>query len=166
MAVNDVLWWTDEFSTDLVSLGEEVEGVVRDNFWRFPSEITVMEPVEGGVWIVADSTYFIAGKDVQAVEPVIVSENKGVKYTGLLNSDGNALWMSDAGECIGSPGGQLSKPQEPNVAVDRATTGAAIVMETNGTKMKITTLEEPEVNPLRNRDWEPFGKPSTQWETS
>lgn len=157
LAVGDTVYWTDEWANDLISQGEENEGLSRVNFWRFPVDVTVMEPVEGGVWIVADSTYWVAGKSPKDAEPVVITENTATFGTSLVDSSGNAVWMSDDGEFVGGPGGQHDLPQYKDVVVDRADTGATIEMHQNGSSVKITTLVQPTANPLRNRTWNPVG---------
>lgn len=151
------VWYTDEWSTDLISISEETEGVDRFNCWSFPSDVTMLEFVEGGAWLVADKTYFISGKNPNQAEPLIISENTAVKYTSRIDPEtGNALWMSDEGIFEGRSGGQFNKPQAVNVAIDQATEGATTMVYKDGIKQLITTMKDPVPSDMRATSWFEF----------
>lgn len=151
------VWYTDEWSTDLVSISEESEGTNRFNCWSFPSDVTMLEFVEGGAWLVADKTYFIAGKNPNQAEPTVITENTAVKNTSRIDPNtGNAIWMSDEGIVVAGPGGQLSKPQAKNVAVDQAEEGAITMVQNNGVNQIITTLKDPVPSKMRASSWFEF----------
>jgi len=151
------VWYTDEWSIDLVSISEETEGLNRFNCWSFSSDVTMLEFVEGGAWLVADKTYFVQGKNPNQAEPIIVSENTAVKNTTRIDPEtGDALWMSDEGIIKGGPGGQLSKPQAADVAIDQAQEGSSVMINKGGISQMITTMKDPVPSNMRAKGWFEF----------
>lgn len=156
VAKGSEIWYSELWSHDLFAKGEQSEGIVKFNFWQFSEKVTLMEPVEGGMWIGAGKILWVAGKNPDKAEPLIKSEEQAVFGTSVRPGDGSVIWGSSAGDMIGSPNGDLSLPQESNIAIDQASQGAAGLIGVNGAKIKVTTLLDPKSNLGRAKGWQPI----------
>lgn len=109
------------------------------NYVLFHEPITVVEPVNNGLYIVADQTYWVAG-DIASAEL-----NPVLPYGGVMHSSGQVLhknecfWMSTRGLVVGDQNGTVRNVQEDNVAVSPASTGAALMRESDGLKQLIAS---------------------------
>lgn len=137
-AADNVVWYTEPYAY----------GSVRkaSNFIQFTGDVTVMEPVDGGIWVVADKTYFLrgAGPGFSVETPL---EYGAVFGTSARTSGGEAVWYSDKGMVIGGKDGQARNVQEANIAADLGERGAALMREENGVRHYVATV----VNPIRSR---------------
>lgn len=110
------------------------------NFTQFPQPITVVEPCDTGMFIVADKTYWLVG-DIVSAELKTVSPTRGVFGTG--SQDQRLLqvfWMTEQGFAIGTPDGAVALPQAENVAVNRAAAGATLYREADGQRQLVSAL--------------------------
>ena len=145
------IYYTDSFSMDLVSRGtEHVGGESRLNFFGTAERIKIFEPVEGGIWVVADKTYFISGKNPETAEFVERSHLSGVEGTSSIDDGGNARWMTPDGYAVGGPDGGFAISTK-GVAPDIAETGAAGNIELPNGNYDIVVLNEPKTNPKARR---------------
>lgn len=146
------IWFSTAFSSDLISIGEFTSGDNEINFWQFPEAISVMEPVEGGIWVVSDQTYFVSGKDLTNSSPMVVDQETAVFGTSYVD-EGKAYWFGSKGEVVAEPGGGIRYPQYDNVAAPISETGATANMVNDGNKNKITILNDGTANKLQDKDW-------------
>ena len=106
----------------------------------FPAPITVLEPCDGGLYLVADATYWIAG-DIESAELKAVAPYTGVLGSGMrLPHTQNCGWMTPKGLAVGSQTGEVALVQDENVAVGRAAAGASFVQEQDGQRLAISSL--------------------------
>ena len=108
----------------------------------FPAVITVVEPCAGGVYIVADKTYFLTGAMAEASLRE-VSRATGVPGTGLALDDGTVCWVSDSGLVVGTPSGEVNNVQDKHVAVAPAAAGATLYREQDGMRQLVASLFNP-----------------------
>lgn len=108
----------------------------------FPAVITVVEPCAGGVYIVADKTYFLTGPMAEASLRE-VSRATGVPGTGLALDDGTVCWVSDSGLVVGTPSGEVNNVQDKHVAVAPAAAGATLYREQDGMRQLVASLFNP-----------------------
>lgn len=101
----------------------------------FSAPIDVMESVSGGMFVVADKTWW---KTEEAMS--VVSENQAVRGTGGTQRDGTCYWMSDDGLVIGRPDGTLDFLQKQSNAVASAERGTAFVRETDGKRQLVASV--------------------------
>jgi hypothetical protein len=136
-----LVWYTDADDLDHVDM--------RNNYFQYPAPVTVMEPVDGGIFIVADRTYFRSGGDPEEASTSVLLDYGALLGTGarVLNSS-NVSWMSDRGMIMGSADGQVKNMVEEQVAVESGTSGSAIVRENNGIRQFISTIKNPTVSPM------------------
>lgn len=131
-AAGNVLWYSDVYSPALCAPAR--------NHVVFPAPITVLEPCDGGIFLVADATYWIAG-DIEAAELKAVAPHTGVLGSGMrLPHTLGCAWMTPKGLAIGTPTGEVELVQDENVAVSRAAAGAAFVQEQDGQRLAVSGL--------------------------
>lgn len=109
-------------------------------FFRYPEQPSLIASTEGGVYVVADKTYFITGLDTDTPSQVVVSEIGGVGGSAASLPDGRVAWFTRYGQAIGSSTGEVSLPNRKSYAPDLAERGAAGVVENNGNPMVVTTM--------------------------
>lgn len=132
VANGPVLWYSDVYQPATYQ--------PTANFAQFPQPITVMEPCDAGMFIVADKTYWLTG-DIATSELKTVSPTRGVLGTsGQNRSAMQAFWMTEQGFALGSADGTVALPQAENVAVSRAATGATLYREADGQRHLISAL--------------------------
>lgn len=109
------------------------------NVIRFPSAITLVVPVDGGVIVCADRTYWLGGDIATA------TLDDKLPYGGVAGSDAYypggdaAVWMSARGLCK-VEGSTVTNLQEENVAVDPGEYGATYFRETDGEKKAVASM--------------------------
>ena len=141
IAIGGTLWYTEPYAPDRV--------VMSRNFFQFPTDISIVEPVKAGLWIVADKTYFYRGD-----APTGMSEEIKLEYgatfgtSSRIQNTNDIMWYSDRGIVMASQDGTISNKQEANVAVGAGTEGAAIARDKDGVQQFIASIKDPAVSPL------------------
>ena len=131
-AAGNVLWYSDVYSPALCTPAR--------NYVQFAAPITVMEPCDGGLYVVADATYWLAG-DISAAELKTVAPYTGVLGSGMqLPHEQAVVWMTPKGIAKGDTAGVVSLLQDENVAVSRAAAGATLVQEQDGQRLVASSL--------------------------
>lgn len=145
IASGPILWFTEAFSSSHVDMSRD--------FIRFPSNISVVQPVSDGIHIVADRHYFLPeGNPGSALV-------KGPAYgavigTGIYMNDRKAgAWMSDRGFVIGGPGGEVANIQQDRVAVDKMTRGASLFREQDGMRQLLGAFQDGDDTTLAARSF-------------
>lgn len=132
VAAKDVLWYSDIYSPALCARSR--------NFVQFPAPITVLEPCDNGLYVVADQTYWIGGDieraELKPVLPCGAAAGSAVQapHAKLV------LWMSDRGLCQAGPSGAVQLLTDKNVAIPKAAAGASLVLEADGQRHAVSTL--------------------------
>lgn len=113
----------------------------------FPAPITVVEPCEGGVFVCADRTYWLAGALLDA-QPVVVLQYGGLLGSGsrMPTNDGDAsgqrvCWLSPRGLVVGGSDGSVAAVQEKALKFGRADSGATLFRERDGANRVIATRQ-------------------------
>lgn len=146
VASGPVVWISEPYAHDLVHRGR--------GFLQFPADVTVVEPVDGGVFVVADKTYFLAGggpSDWAQRLPVL--DYGAVFGTAVRDRNNLPIWQSERGPVIGLPDGQAKNLTEANVSPDSGTTGAGLYREHDGLRQFIATIQDPAMSRLSAQDW-------------
>ncbi len=126
----------------------------RHGFYTFDREVTILQPVETGVFVGTDNAvYFLAGDKPSAWNLSRKAHNGAFKHSSLLVDpnmlDGKAIdtttecavWLSPVGYQIGLPGGGVLSPQSDKILlsdVPRAPTAAFI---RDGVKQMVSATE-------------------------
>ena len=112
----------------------------------FPQRITMVEPFEDGVWVVADKTYWLAGANIEQASLTEVLPYGAVEGTATRDIRENQVWwFSERGIVMVESGGRIRNQQEENVAVDSAAVGASVYRERNGMRQVVASLFGTEV---------------------
>ncbi len=130
--LNDTLWYSDVYSPALCSPAR--------SYVMFDAPITLLEHCDDGMYLCAGETFWLGG-DIESTQPKIVSPTTAVFGSGCpLPQQKQVVWMSDKGLVRASAGGQLELVQDENVVVAPATSGASVVLETDGQRHTVSSL--------------------------
>ena len=133
------IWRTDPYSLDHLSKGKAYN--------QFAEDITVVEPVNDGMYIVSDKTYFYGGTSSEDFVEV-----KGFEYGALLGSgkkipnSNNVAWQSTRGMVIGGPGGEVINRVEKNIAAHSGDSAQTLIREHDGKQQFIANIKNPTVS--------------------
>lgn len=109
------------------------------NFVQFPTNVSLLASTEGGVFVVADQTYFLADIEGENPQQRRVSEVGAVAGSAVTLPDKRAAWFTEYGLAIGSADGSVGYPNRDNYAPNVAERGASGVLAYNGSRMVVTT---------------------------
>lgn len=133
VAVGSVLVYSEPF---LPHLRDPARG-----YEMFPADITCIAAVEGGVFVLADKTYFIAGGfPAQSVRAVL--QYGGPAQQATYSKDGGAHWMSTRGICSCNAAGELQNLQEKHVAMRVEGSAATLYREADGMEAIVASLSK------------------------
>jgi hypothetical protein len=140
IAFGPYLYFTEPYSNDLVSQ------LSKDKLY-FGDDITVVEPVVDGVWVVAGSepgkTYFLAGGTIETFQQITKLDYGAVLGTGQQMPNSKLVtWFSTRGLIVAGNGGEIKNVQEDNVAPDVATRGTMMIRESNGIIQAVVNLKD------------------------
>ena len=134
VAVGSAVIYSEPFTPHL---RDEAKG-----FELFPAPITCLVAVEGGVFVVSDKTYFIAGGfPAQAVRAVF--DYGAPDQQPSYREDGGAHWMSSKGVVSVTSSGEISNLQESRVALSADGAAATLYREADGMETIIAALASP-----------------------
>ena len=134
VAVGSAVIYSEPFTPHL---RDEAKG-----FELFPAPITCLVAVEGGVFVVADKTYFIAGGfPAQAVRAVF--DYGAPDQQPSYREDGGAHWMSGKGVVSATSSGEISNLQESRVALSADGAAATLYREADGMETIVAALASP-----------------------
>ena len=146
VASGPVVWISEPYAHDLVHRGR--------GFLQFPADVTVVEPVDGGVFVVADKTYFMAGSGpADWAQRLPVLDYGAVFGTAVRDRNNLPIWQSELGPVMGLPDGQAKNLTEAHVAQDSGTTGAGLYRERDGLRQFIASIQDPSMSRLAAQDW-------------
>ena len=120
-----------------------------NNFISFAEDITIVQPVEDGVYVVADKTYFFNGTNPREFQQIVVSEYRAIFGTGLTTNGSVfssevvgevAYWYSEVGAMLGLPGGGVRPLMENSVALPSYEEGVTCMRKENGIRQAVTAL--------------------------
>lgn len=142
VAVDNAIYYTD--ADDIERLDE------RDDPFVFPSRITMILPMESGIFISADRLYWMGGKGpdeftLQEVNSYPAIEGTGIredgKYLGIDGVSGPvALWTSEQGICLGLDNGTVENLTLGKIDFTAQKRGTAIVRKRNGLNQYVVLL--------------------------
>lgn len=125
----------------------------RHTYFQFPSRITIVQPVEDGVYVVSDQTYFLSGTDPMQMAQRVVYSTGAVEGTGInvpptmikedefdTLPDYLAFWYSSQGAVLGLPGGQVRTITEDIMNLPDYGRGATLLRNENGIRQLVTSL--------------------------
>jgi hypothetical protein len=144
--VDDIVWFTEPFALGRIKTAH--------SFWQFPASVTIFEPVEAGVYIVADKTYFYRFTDPNEVKVENLFNYGAIPYTAIRLPHGEGvMWQSTRGAIMADEGGKVKNIQEDRVATGTADAGAAILREQNGLRQFVAVLSDARTSSLTATDF-------------
>jgi hypothetical protein len=142
VAQGPALWYSVPYRYELFMLGKA--------FLPFEADINLLAPVEDGVFVGADQTYFMSGQSPETFGRRIVAGYGATPGTlayeqGDYLGDGVAgrvaYWASPRGHCVGTNGGSFKNITEARYSYPTAPRGAGIVRQVNGINQYLAILE-------------------------
>lgn len=106
----------------------------------FNAPITVVEPCDDGMFIVADVTYWLAGDIASATLKQVLPSKAVFGSAAQMPLAQQVTWMSEQGLVVGGSGGSAKLMHADNVAVPRAAAGASFVSEADGQRHIVSSL--------------------------
>jgi hypothetical protein len=132
----------------------------EDNYFIYPAEVDVLvavnDPVgaQGGVYVVADRTYFISGAGRPESREVEAFPYGGVRHTGIPHPGRPAAaWVSTKGVAVAGPSGDIKLLTEDTIAHPGYAEGALLYRELAGRHHFIATLEGGEASARASDTW-------------
>jgi len=145
VAKGSCVYFGEPFSPDLFS-------TLGKGRFLFSQDVTVVEPVADGLWIVADKTYFFSGEDLQ--RKTILEYGAVFGTSKKLENSGEVLWFTLRGFVLAGNGGEIKNIQEGRVAPDYSETeGSTLIREFDGKRQAIVSLVNPIMSPRANKTW-------------
>lgn len=131
VALGSALIFSEPFTPNL---RDEARG-----FELFPATITCLAAVEGGVFVVADKTYFIAGGfPAQALRAVL--DYGAPDQQAGYRDDGGAHWLSSRGVVVVAANGDIKNIQEDRMALSIGGAAATLWREADGMRAIVAAL--------------------------
>lgn len=134
VAVGSILLYSEPF---MPNLRDEARG------WEvFAAPIQCIAAVEGGVFVVADKTYFAPGGFPAQTMQVAFPYGGPAQQAGYRD-DGGAHWMSEQGIVSCNRAGELTNLQNNHVALIATGSSATLAREADGMRAIVAALAEP-----------------------
>lgn len=109
-------------------------------FIGFSDKISIIMPTDEGIYVVADKTYFLEGRDITQQNFKEVLPYGGVFGTGCRGKDGEYCWMSPLGFVKANGMGEVENVQVRKVGVVPCTRGNSIFIKEHGKEEFVTTV--------------------------
>ena len=138
VASGNILYYSELFAPTLHNPAK--------NYIPFAENITMILPCEGGIYVSADKTYWIAGDLASGAINTVLPYKAVFGTDAAIPNSTSVWWMSDRGMIVGAPGGQVENVQEKFVAVDAATAGASLYREQDGMRQMLSSLFGTQTN--------------------
>lgn len=124
VANGNILWYSQPYVYGLTN--------PLSNYIAFPSEITLLKAVQGGIYLATDRTYFLSGSGGEDLAQLEILPFGAAKYSASdLPNSKDILWYTERGIMQGSDSGQVTNLQDGRVRPDPAETGSTLVRETD-----------------------------------
>lgn len=121
-----------------------------DGFISFRSNISVVAPNQNGVYVVADVTHWLSGRDVSKLDGITDVLPYGASAWTEFSIPNQPMvgWCGARGIVIADPSGSAKSVQEKNYAAPTAASGASVVREIDGLRSVVVTLNSAVDSPL------------------
>lgn len=144
VASGNVLYYSDVYSSLTSPAG---------NYIQFPSAVTMVEPVQGGVFVAdADRTYWLAGDIAQAELKAVLPYGAIPGASGAVPNTTAAWWMSARGVVIGKAG-EVENLQEARIAVTPSASAAGAFIERDGAQQIVVPMFDPTPSKTAASSW-------------
>lgn len=135
-AVGNVLWRTQAYNFGLYR--------PSTNFTSFPSDIRLVAGVAGGMYVVCDRTYWLAGSGPDDLTFREILPYGGARRS-LARHPGNksVIWFGDMGQVIGDEQGNVIEQHAAHVLPGAYHYGATIVREQDSLRQIVSVVTAP-----------------------
>jgi hypothetical protein len=122
---------------------------IRKSYRRFAKDITMLRPLDDGLYVSDDRIWWIKGRDNNDFERIEVYPQPAIRHTdmkvnGLFFGDGVggnvALWTSADGICMGNNSGVVQNLTEKRYKFTPTGSGTAMLREKDNVRHYINTL--------------------------
>lgn len=128
---------------------------MRHGFRAFSNNITIVRPVEKGIYVSAEKTYFVSRIPVsrldepdefrrEVVLDSVAIRNTDIEIMGPEIKDGMngicAMWTSEDGICFGDGNGKVTQITEDKYKMSGYSVGSACLRKINGVSHYVATL--------------------------
>lgn len=157
IASGNTLYYTDPLRFGLYS--------IKDNYFRYPSEILMVESVEDGIYVgTRDKVWFLSGKDPVSFEQRVVDLFGVVPYSSgsmrgaVFGKDAYqqpvVIWWSVNGNIIkGQVEGVTVPLTEGRLSLPRYQKGAIMYREQDGNKQIVSSMRGPDHEKFGAKDF-------------
>jgi len=144
VAEDNVVWFEEAFTSGLTKLSS--------NFFMYPKPVTMLNAVDGGLYVAADKLYFLKGTNPATMEqedfPYDAVFGTAIYVPGDKFQDGAAskpmlMWVSSQGIITGTNEGQVLNLTENIVSYPVGDEGAGLFRQKEGVAQYVSTLKEP-----------------------
>lgn len=108
--------------------------VPSKGYIMLPAEITVVEPCEGGVYVVADQAYWLGGDLAEAELRVVLPYGAPFGGSGAVPNTKSVWWMSHRGLVLADKSGNAKNLQERDIDFALMEQAAGTFIERGGLK--------------------------------
>ena len=132
------------------------------NVIQFEEPVTLWEPVETGIYMSSDKTYFIeGGRSLEGpkLDPSSWHRNHIFPYRAIFGTSAQSeketavYWMSERGVIKGDDQGKAVNVQEEHIAMGPAQQGAGLYRSANGIRQYIASLSGFQGDALTASTW-------------
>ena len=111
-----------------------------EDFMQFPADVTLLEPVGAGLFIVADKTYFLSnGPGAAIVEVLPYGAPRGAAVQ--RGEGGGIYWMGDRGLVQATEDGQAKNVNDGVLALPKPHSAALLVREQDGMEQIVAATQ-------------------------
>lgn len=121
-----------------------------DGFIGFRSDVSVVVPSQNGVYVAADVTHWLAGRDISKLEAITdVLPYGATAWTEFsIPNQPTVGWYGAKGLVLADLSGGAKAVQEDRYAASTSPTGSSLVMQRDGLRSVVVTLDTPTASPL------------------
>ena len=150
IAYNNILWFSGA-----QDFGKHKRS---EHYFKFPEKVSIVEPVETGIFVVSDKTYFYRGTDPRKMKVEEVYGHRAIEGTGLgLYSHQTGLkpltrrevtgkvayWMTEKGGVFGTNEGFVVPVMENKIEIGEYQEGMSTFVENEGIRQIVTPVKGP-----------------------
>ena len=111
-----------------------------EDFMQFPAEVTLLEPVGAGLFIVADKTYFLPNEPGAAIVEVL--PYGAPRGAAVQRGEGGGIyWMGDRGLVQATDDGQAKNVNDGVLALPKPHSAALLVREQDGMEQIVAATQ-------------------------
>ena len=132
IADGNTLWLTDPLRPHLRNQ--------TSRFFQYPAPIDGIVSADGGLFVLADKTYFVIGVETSEPQQSCILPHGGVRGSMIKTPDNFAAWMTHYGLAKSDGQGKSIMLSAANFLPGIASHGSSGIIERNGNQLVVTTM--------------------------